>query len=282
MHLTAPDIDPKEMAYFEGLAHRWWDEAGPFWPLHRLNGFRVDYLRRNLSRLFGRDPSDAQPLAGLHILDVGCGGGILSESVARLGAAVTGTEVTEKNVRVSQLHADWSGLAIDYRLATVDELAAAGASFDVVLNMEVVEHVDHLPDFLASCARLVRPGGVMVVATINRTPLAWATAIVGAERVLGWLPKGTHHYRKLVRPAEVIEGLGDDYRVIDRTGVRVNPFTREFRYSRSLAVNYMLLLQRTAATEAQAGAKAGTRAGDANGITPANPVPARGAAGGAP
>lgn len=244
MHLTAPDIDPKEMAYFEGLAHRWWDEQGPFWPLHRLNAFRVEYLRRNLSRLFGRDPDAPTPLAGLRLLDIGCGGGILSESMARLGATVTGIEVTEKNVRVSRLHADWSGLAIDYRLTTVEALADGGETFDVVLNMEVVEHVEHLPEFLGHCGRLVRPGGVMVVASINRTPLAWLTAIVGAEYVLGWLPKGTHHYHKLVRPAEVTAGLGAGFQLIDRTGVRINPFTRAFRYSRSAAVNYMMVLQR--------------------------------------
>lgn len=244
MHLSAPDIDPKEMTYFEGLAHRWWDDQGPFWPLHRLNAFRVEYLRRNLARLFGRDPSGPEPLAGLNLLDIGCGGGILSESMARLGAQVTGIEVAEKNVRVSRLHADWSGLAIDYQLTTVDALANQGETFDVVLNMEVVEHVEQLPEFLASCARLVRPGGVLVIATINRTLLAWLTAIVGAEYLLRWLPKGTHHYRKLVRPGEVLAALGTGFQVIDRTGVRVSPLTRAFSFSRSLAVNYMLVLQR--------------------------------------
>ena len=246
-HLTAPDIDPSEVEYFERLAHRWWDEQGPFWPLHKLNAFRVGYVRERLCRLLDRDPAAERPLQGLRVLDIGCGGGILSESVARMGAQVTGTEITEKNIHVAQMHADWSGLAIDYRLATADDLAARGERFDAVLNMEVVEHVEHLPDFLASCARLVRPGGAMVVATINRTPLAWLMAIVGAERVLGWLPKGTHHYRKLVRPAELIAGLGPELRVVHRTGVRVNPVNRAFSLTGSERVNYMMVFERAQA-----------------------------------
>ena len=245
-HLNAPDIDPNEVEYFENLAHRWWDDQGPFWPLHRLNAFRVDYIRQQLCAAFGRDASAKRPLAGLSMLDIGCGGGILSESMARLGAQVTGTEITDKNVRVAQIHAEWSALNIQYRLITADDLAASGETFDAVLNMEVVEHVEQLPAFLASCGRLVRPGGVMVVATINRTPLAWLMAIIGAERILGWLPKGTHHYRKLVKPAEVTSGLGDDFSLLHRTGVRVNPFNRVFSFTRSMAVNYMMVLQRGA------------------------------------
>jgi 2-polyprenyl-6-hydroxyphenyl methylase/3-demethylubiquinone-9 3-methyltransferase len=251
VHLTAPDIDPNEVAYFEKLAHRWWDDQGPFWPLHKLNRFRVDYIRAQLCRVFARDATAERPLEGLDILDIGCGGGILSESMARLGARVTGTEITEKNIRVSQIHASWSGLDVDYRLVTARELADEGVSFDAVLNMEVVEHVDHLPEFLSDCARLVRPGGVMIVATINRTPLAWLTAIVGAERVLGWLPKGTHHYRKLVKPDELVDGVGEQLKPIDRTGVRVNPFNRSFRFSDSMAVNYMMVFRRQADAAAE-------------------------------
>ena len=166
-----------------------------------------------------------------------------------LGARVTGTEITEKNVRVAEIHAGWSGAAIDYRLITADALAATGALFDAVLNMEVVEHVEHLPDFLASCARLVRPGGVMVIATINRTWAAWLMAIIGAEYVLGWLPKGTHHYRKLVKPQELIDGLGDEFHVVHETGVRVNPFNRAFSFSDYKGVNYMMVFQRAAEGE---------------------------------
>jgi len=242
--LTAPDIDPQEVAFYENLAHRWWDDQGPFWPLHRLNAFRIGYVREQLCRSFDRDPSADEPFAGLRVLDIGCGGGILSESVAQLGARVTGTEITEKNLRVAGLHAEWAGLDIDYRLTTVDDLAATGETFDALLNMEVVEHVEQLPAFLGACARLVRPGGVMIVSTINRTPIAWLTAIVGAERILRWLPKGTHQYRKLVRPDEVVSGVGSDFRVVDRVGVRVNPFNRAFSFRRSVAVNYMMVLQR--------------------------------------
>jgi 2-polyprenyl-6-hydroxyphenyl methylase/3-demethylubiquinone-9 3-methyltransferase len=164
--------------------------------------------------------------------------------MARLGARVTGIDVAEKNIRVARMHAEGGGLDIDYRLRAAEELAASGEQFDAVLNMEVVEHVDGLPDFLAACSRLVRPGGVMVVATINRTLAALVIAIFGAEYVLRWLPKGTHHFRKLVRPAEVTAGLGDGFEVLHRTGVRINPIDRSFHYTGFLGVNYMMLLQR--------------------------------------
>jgi 2-polyprenyl-6-hydroxyphenyl methylase / 3-demethylubiquinone-9 3-methyltransferase len=242
----APSVDPNEIAYFERLAHRWWDTRGPFWPLHRLNTFRVDYLLRRTAAAFGRDPAGERPLEGLRVLDIGCGGGILSESVARLGAKVVGADVTEKNLRVARMHAEAGGLPIDYRLATAEDLARSGEVFDLVLNMEVVEHVDGLPRFLGACGRLVRPGGLMFVSTINRTWAAALIAIVGAEYVLRWLPRGTHHYRKLVRPGEVLSGLGPGFRVLDRTGVRINPLTRAFSYTRWLGVNYMLLVQRDA------------------------------------
>jgi 2-polyprenyl-6-hydroxyphenyl methylase/3-demethylubiquinone-9 3-methyltransferase len=243
-HLSGPHISPSEVAHFENLAHRWWDKQGPFWPLHRLNAFRVEYLCRKASVALGRNPDSAQPLSGLKVLDIGCGGGILSESVAALGARVTGIDVTEKNLHVCRIHAQWSGVEIDYRLATVEALAAGDERFDLVLNMEVVEHVEQLPEFLAQCARLVRPGGVMVVATINRTLIAWLTAIIGAEYILRWLPKGTHHFRKLVKPGEVIAGLGPQFRVLDRTGVRMNPFNRRFRFSPYMGVNYMMVFER--------------------------------------
>ncbi|MBK5962913.1 bifunctional 3-demethylubiquinol 3-O-methyltransferase/2-polyprenyl-6-hydroxyphenol methylase [Thiocystis minor] len=242
--LTASSIDPDEVAYFERLAHRWWDTEGPFWPLHRLNAFRVDYIRTRLAAAFGRDAALERPFEGLNVLDIGCGGGILSESLARLGAQVTGIEITEKNVRVADLHAQWSGLEIVYRLATVDQLVREGAHFDAVLNMEVIEHVEQLPAFLDDCAQLVRPGGVMFVASINRTLAALMMAILGAEYLLRWLPRGTHHFRKLVRPRQVLDRLGERFDLLHKTGVRVNPFTRVFGFSRWMGVNYMLLLQR--------------------------------------
>jgi 2-polyprenyl-6-hydroxyphenyl methylase/3-demethylubiquinone-9 3-methyltransferase len=217
---------------------------GPFWPLHRLNAFRVGYIRGRVADALGLDPEAARPLTELRVLDIGCGGGILSESVARLGAQVLGVDVTEKNLRVARMHAQESGLPIEYRLASASDLAKADETFDLVLNMEVVEHVDGLPGFLADCARLVRPGGLMLVATINRTWAAGLIAIFGAEVVLRWLPRGTHHYRKLVRPTEVTAGLGAGFSLLHQTGVRVNPFNRAFGYTDWMGVNYMLLLQR--------------------------------------
>ncbi len=242
--LHAPSIDPDEVAYFEKLAHRWWDSEGPFWPLHKLNAFRVSYVRDRLSQAFGTDPAVERPLEGLRLLDIGCGGGILSESMARLGAQVTGVDVAAKNIRVAALHARSSGLDLDYRLASAEALAASGEQFDAVLNMEVVEHVEHLPEFLSTCGSLVRPGGIMVVATINRTLAAFVIAIVGAEYVLRWLPQGTHHWRKFVKPNEVSAGLGDRFDLVHRTGVRVNPLDRSFHYTGYEGVNYMLLLQK--------------------------------------
>jgi len=250
MSTTIPStssVDPDEVAYFEGLADRWWDATGPFWPLHRLNGFRVDYIRRQLSATFDRSADLQRPLEGLRLLDIGCGGGILSEPMARLGGHVTGIDVAGKNIRVASLHAERGGLDIDYRHASAEALAAAGETFDAVLNMEVVEHVERLPEFLAACGALVRPGGLMFVATINRTLAALLVAIFGAEYVLRWLPKGTHHFRKLVRPDEVTSALGRQFQVQDRTGVRVNPFNRSFHYSRFLGVNYMMVLRNTSA-----------------------------------
>ena len=241
---SAPSIDPAEVAYFEALAHRWWDTEGPFWPLHKLNAFRVVYLRERLCQALGRDPTADLPLKGLRLLDIGCGGGILSESLTHLGARVMGIDVAPKNIRVAELHAQGCGLDLDYRLTSAEALAQDGAQFDVVLNMEVVEHVENLPAFLAACGVLVRPGGVMAVATINRTLAALVIAIFGAEYVLRWLPKGTHHWRKLVKPAEVLAGLGDAFDLVHRTGVRVNPFDRGFHFTPYLGVNYLLLVQK--------------------------------------
>lgn len=242
-HLSSSSINPDEVAYFERLAHRWWDTEGPFWPLHRLNAFRVGYIRQRLAAVLGCDANVDYPFEGVQVLDIGCGGGILSESMARLGAQVTGIEITEKNVRVAEMHAQWSELDIHYRLATAEQLVNDSVTFDVVLNMEVIEHVDHLPDFLAACGQLVRPGGVIFVASINRTFAAWLMAIIGAEYILRWLPRGTHHFSKLVKPSEVRVGLGDSFTLLHQTGVRVNPLTRAFSLTRWMGVNYIQLLQ---------------------------------------
>ncbi|UCE90680.1 MAG: bifunctional 2-polyprenyl-6-hydroxyphenol methylase/3-demethylubiquinol 3-O-methyltransferase UbiG [Pseudomonadota bacterium] len=247
--MTESTIDLKELAYYERLADTWWDREGPFWPLHKLNEVRTGYLREHLCRHFGRDPRAARPLDGLRILDVGCGGGILSESVACLGAHVTGIDVVERNVQVALLHARDSGLDIDYRLHSVETLPDAGeARYDVVLNMEVVEHVANLPLFLDAGTALIAPGGAMAVATINRNVLSWLVAIVGAEYVFRLLPRGTHRWRKFCKPREIeslLEGAG--LQVFASSGVRVNPLARSIGLTPFMGVNYMLLAARNRA-----------------------------------
>lgn len=241
------NIDPQEVAYYEQLASTWWDRQGPFWPLHRLNELRTAYLRVELAEAFDRDLDHAAPLHGLDVLDVGCGGGILSESMARLGASVHGVDVVERNIAIARKHARDSNLDVRYDTISTNELAQRGVSYDVVLNMEVVEHVPDVPMFMDECARLLRPEGVMSVATINRNALSWLFAIVGAEYILRWLPRGTHRWRQFVTPEEIevlLAQRGVD--VYATTGVRVNPFNRHFALTKNLLVNYMLLARRGA------------------------------------
>jgi 2-polyprenyl-6-hydroxyphenyl methylase/3-demethylubiquinone-9 3-methyltransferase len=237
----APSVDPREVAYYQGLADRWWDGRGPFWPLHRLNAVRSGYIRDVACRLLGLDPLAPRPLAGVRALDIGCGGGLLSEALSRLGADVHGIDVTPKNVTVAALHASAAGLPIRYEVTSVEDLARASRQYDLVLNMEVVEHVPDLTAFMADCCRLVRPGGVIFVATINRTLVSWVVAIVGAEYLLRWLPRGTHRWGRFRTPREVEDSLrAGGLAVTDRSGVRVNPLTRHFALTRYLGVNYML------------------------------------------
>ena len=246
--MTHTTINDEEVRKFAAMADEWWDPAGKFKPLHKFNPVRLGYIREHAIRHFGRDGHRRLPLEGMRFLDIGCGGGLLSEPMARLGAGVTGIDPAERNVRIAELHAAQSGLDIDYRATTAEALAAAGEQFDVVLNMEVVEHVDNVPLYMHSCAALVKPGGLMVVATINRTPRAFALAIVGAEYVLGWLPRGTHDFKKFLTPDEIralVERNG--MRVTDRTGVVYHPLADEWRPSRDLGVNYMLLAEKPAA-----------------------------------
>ncbi len=222
------------------MADRWWDADGPFWPLHRLNRLRLEYLARRFANREGADPS--RPLAGLDCLDIGCGGGLLAEGLARLGASVTGIDVVEANLLAARSHARGAGLAIDYRYLTAGDLADDGRRFDLVLNMEVVEHVDDFHRFMDQCCQLVRPGGHMAVATINRTLASFAAAIVGAEYVMRWLPRGTHRWRDFRQPREVEARLeAGGLEIHERRGVRVNPLTRRFSLTRSMRVNYMLL-----------------------------------------
>ncbi len=247
-------IDAREVDYYTELADTWWDRDGPFWPLHKLNALRVDYIRDVLCLHFGRDRGAERPLTGLRVLDVGCGGGILSESMATLGASVTGIDVVEKNIRIAALHAREEALDIAYRCAPAGELADAGEQFDIVLNMEVVEHVADLDRFMQDCCRLTHPDGVMFVSTINRTPLSWLFAIVGAEYILGWLPRGTHRWSLFRKPAEIRERLAaDGFAVRDMTGVAANPFRRSLRRTSLTAVNYMLYASRRAQADTPAG-----------------------------
>ena len=238
-------IEPGEVAYYERLAEQWWDRKGKFWPLHRLNELRVQYLRDVICTHFGRDPDAASPLAGLDIIDVGCGGGILSESMATLGASVHGIDVVEKSINIAAQHSRKNNLPVNYEYAGAEEIVERGSKYDVVLNMEVVEHVADLPIFMSACAQLVSANGIMFVATINRNPLSWLIAIVGAEYILGWLPRGTHSWRKFVTPAEIERMLEDHgFEVTASSGVQINPVSRRFSLSKRTAVNYMVAASR--------------------------------------
>lgn len=238
-------INPDELEFYAGLAAFWWDRSGPFWPLHTLNQTRVEWIRRQVCRHFGLDATADQPLAGMKTLDIGCGGGILAESMAALGANVTGIDVVEKNISIATLHARQQGVDIQYRHQTAENLAASGERFDLVLNMEVVEHVADLPAFMASCNRLTAADGAMFIATINRTWAAWLFAIFGAEYVLRWLPRGTHRWRDFRRPEELRALLAEDgLHIHSQSGVAINPVTRAFRLTGITRVNYMLMAAR--------------------------------------
>jgi len=239
--MNSSTIDPTEVDYYNRLADQWWDLQGKFWPLHRLNELRVEYIKQVICLHFDRSPDSDQPLAGITVVDIGCGGGILSESMAKLGAIVHGIDVVEKSIKVASQHSLLSQLSIDYELTDLANLADRGKVYDVVLNMEVVEHVSELPLFMSQCSRLVSDNGLMFIATLNRNFLSWLFAIVGAEYLLGWLPRGTHSWRKFVKPAELESLLAiNNLAVRQITGVKVNPFNRQFSLNKRLFVNYML------------------------------------------
>ncbi len=238
---ATPSIDPAEIEKFSGMAADWWDPNGKFKPLHKFNPVRLSYIRDQLCAHFAKDPKALKPFKGLSILDIGCGGGLLCEPLTRLGATVTGVDATEKNVKTAASHAASQGLDITYRHGTAEQVLAEGRSFDLVLNMEVVEHVADVRQFMTDCAALVAPGGMMIVATLNRTPKAYMLAIVGAEYVLGWLPKGTHQFEKFVKPEELRAPLtAAGMRVDHETGVAFNPLTDRWSLSRDMGVNYMM------------------------------------------
>jgi 2-polyprenyl-6-hydroxyphenyl methylase / 3-demethylubiquinone-9 3-methyltransferase len=235
-------VDPHEVERFSRMAARWWDPNGPMAALHKFNPVRVGYIRDQAAAHFGRDAKKLGCLKGLRMLDIGCGAGILSEPLARLGAEMVGADPAEENIEAARAHAEDGGLAIDYRATTAEDLAAAGEQFDVVLAMEVVEHVTNVKAFVATCGAMVKPGGLMIAATLNRTLKSFALAIVGAEYVLRWVPRGTHQWEKFVTPDELehaFERGGLD--VIGERGVVYNPFADRWQLASDMDVNYMLV-----------------------------------------
>ena len=238
---TKQTADASEIAKFDAMAEEWWDPKGKFKPLHMLNPCRLDYINTQIRTEFGLDLKSLRPYEGLELLDIGCGGGLLSEPMARLGAKVTGVDAAARNIPVARRHAEISGLEIEYLHTPAEELASAGRAFDVVLNIEVVEHVPDPGEFLRVCAALLRPGGLMVCSTINRTARSFALAIVGAEYVLRWLPKGTHDWNKFIKPSELFEHLRNaSFEPVDSKGFVFNPLEWEWKLSASdLAVNYV-------------------------------------------
>ena len=239
---TAGTVDPAEVERFSRIADEWWDPTGKFAPLHRLNPVRIGYVRDRVATHWQRDALNGDPLQGLSLLDIGCGGGLLSEPMTRLGASVTGVDASDRNIAVAALHAERQGLAIDYRQGTAEALADSGAQFDVVLALEIVEHVADVDLFLRSCGRMVKPGGLLFLSTLNRTAKAWALAIAGAEYVLGWLPRGTHDWKKFLKPSEVARGLrAGGVEPQEIVGVVYSPLSRKWSLNKSdLDVNYML------------------------------------------
>jgi 2-polyprenyl-6-hydroxyphenyl methylase / 3-demethylubiquinone-9 3-methyltransferase len=244
---TGNTVDENEVAQFSRLGRQWWDPHGPMAALHKLNPVRLAYIRDRLAARFDRDPKRRECLSGLRLLDIGCGGGILCEPLARLGASVVGIDPAERNITVATEHAGQSGLAIDYRSSSAEAMAEAGERFDAVLAMEVIEHVTDVGAFMTTAAALAKPGGLLIVATLNRTIKSFALAIVGAEYILRWLPRGTHQWDKFVTPNELEIALAQsDARVIDETGVIYNPFADRWQLAADMDVNYMVAAETAA------------------------------------
>ena len=248
MQRAASTIDDAEVAKFQAMAEEWWDPTGKFKPLHMMNPCRLDYITRQIAAEFERDLGDDAPFKGLRILDIGCGGGLLSEPMARLGADVVGADAAERNIPVAQLHAEQSGLDIDYRHTTAEAMAEAGEQFDAVLNMEVVEHVSDPLAYLTACHDLMKPGGLQICSTLNRNPKSYVMAIIGAEHVMRWLPKGTHEWSKFITPDELYDLLRQaGLEPVDRKGFVFNPFSWSWSISdRDLSCNYVTASRRPA------------------------------------
>jgi 2-polyprenyl-6-hydroxyphenyl methylase/3-demethylubiquinone-9 3-methyltransferase len=243
--MTDTTIDAAEVAKFSAMAAEWWDPNGKFAPLHKFNPVRLQFIRDTVAAHFGRDARNLKPFEGLTLLDIGCGGGLLSEPMARLGFAVTGVDPSEKNIGTARTHAAASCLSISYRAGSAEALAAESALFDVVLNMEVVEHVADLRAYLRECAQLVNPGGLMLVATLNKTIKSLALAKFGAEYVLRWLPTGTHDWNRFVTPADLRRLLEESgLNPLKTQGVAFDPLSWDWRLSTDLDVNYMIVASR--------------------------------------
>lgn len=234
-------VDPIEMEKFRAMANEWWDPEGKFKPLHKINPLRVEYIRNNVSQHFNLDKNSLLPFSGLKVLDIGCGGGLLCEPMARLGATVTGIDVLSENIEIAKIHSEETSLSITYRKASIEELVSENKEFDIILNMEVVEHVVNIEDFLANCANTVSQNGLLFFSTLNRTPKSFLLAIIGAEYILRWLPRGTHDWKKFIKPSEITNILlKAEIEVRDLTGVTFNPLNGLWSANTSdLEVNYM-------------------------------------------
>ena len=246
---SAKSVDPTEISNFAAIADEWWDETGKFKPLHKFNPIRIGYIRDQVIQHFLNLDTDTslplKPLKGLRLLDIGCGGGLLSEPMARLGADVVAADASSTNINVAKTHAEKSGLSIDYRHTTAEDLAASGEKFDIILNMEVIEHVADIDGFSAACCQMLKPGGLMFVATLNRTLKSYALAIIGAEYILRWLPTGTHNWKKFLRPSEVVTLLRrNQLQVKDMSGATYNPLNGSWSLSQDFSVNYMIAATR--------------------------------------
>ncbi len=243
---VSASVDPAEIAHFSSMAATWWDPNSPFKPLHKLNPTRIGYARDSLCQHFNRTPHDDLPLKGLRVLDIGCGGGLLSEPMARLGATMVGADAAEKNIKTAQIHADEMNIDIDYRNITAEELAAAGEKFDAILNMEVIEHVADIPSFLNACHSLLKDDGCMVMSTLNRTAKSWAMAIAGAEYIMRWLPKGTHDWHKFLKPSELARALNNsNFETTDLKGMVYHILSDDWSLDdRDFSVNYLMLVQK--------------------------------------
>jgi 2-polyprenyl-6-hydroxyphenyl methylase/3-demethylubiquinone-9 3-methyltransferase len=248
--MSHTSIDPAEVERFSAMAAEWWDPTGKFKPLHLFNPVRLSFIRDETALRFRRDITQPRPFEGLRLLDIGCGGGLLCEPMARLGFQVTGVDASERNIGVARAHAEPQALDIDYRADTAENLLAQGEpAFDVVLNMEVIEHVADPARFLKDCVKLLKPGGVMIVATLNRTLKAHALAVVGAEYVLRWLPPGTHDWKKFIKPVEILEFLaGEPVSIAGPFGVSYDVLTGRWSPSGDTSINYLMTVDKSPTT----------------------------------